>query len=234
MGSVYLIRNNINGKVYVGKTERGVNSRWQQHIKDSQGRCRSVIAKAIRKYGPKNFSVSTLTTTSLSTNLNSLERFWIAELHSIERIHGYNRTHGADGQIHTEETKTKISKKATGRKHTPAARDKMSRARKGKTPTWLVGKKLTAAHLAKLVAAKNTQEYHDKTSATHKALPGHSHTTESKSKIATANHNRVWTKESRQRLSTSCIGRVPSNKGVPHSAKTRAKMRKAWQHRRTR
>lgn len=35
MGYIYKITNNINGKMYVGKTERSINKRFSEHIYQS-------------------------------------------------------------------------------------------------------------------------------------------------------------------------------------------------------
>ena len=34
MGYIYKITNNINGKVYIGKTDFTVESRWKNHLHD--------------------------------------------------------------------------------------------------------------------------------------------------------------------------------------------------------
>lgn len=36
MGYIYKITNLINNKVYIGKTERTVNERWKDHVKNAK------------------------------------------------------------------------------------------------------------------------------------------------------------------------------------------------------
>lgn len=50
-GRIYIIRNTINSKVYVGQTKVSIKLRFQNHL--SAARCGKdyVIGKAIRKYG---------------------------------------------------------------------------------------------------------------------------------------------------------------------------------------
>jgi group I intron endonuclease len=63
-------------------------------------------------------------------------------------------------------------------------------------------------------------------------MMGHSVSEDTKRKISEANKGNTsrkgakWSEESKKKLSDSCKGREAPNKGVPHSEKTRANMRK--------
>ena len=56
MGSIYLIRNNVNGKSYVGKTVRDAEKTpfFYMHLNGYGGA--KLLARAIKKYGKENFS----------------------------------------------------------------------------------------------------------------------------------------------------------------------------------
>jgi predicted GIY-YIG superfamily endonuclease len=53
-GIVYKLTNKLNGKVYVGQTKNTVERRVRSHVKTK----RSLIGKAIRKYGIESFEIS--------------------------------------------------------------------------------------------------------------------------------------------------------------------------------
>lgn len=59
-GFIYIIRNNINDKVYIGKTLLPtIEERFKEHIKDSKReRCeKRPLYNAINKYGEEHFYI---------------------------------------------------------------------------------------------------------------------------------------------------------------------------------
>ena len=61
-GSIYLIKNSINNKVYIGQTTQSVEKRFKQHLKLLKTNEKQVISKAIKGIGKENFSYATLKT----------------------------------------------------------------------------------------------------------------------------------------------------------------------------
>ena len=57
MYQVYVIVNQINGKMYVGSTERELKIRWQKHLVKTNEGSLCTLHKAIRKYGRDNFDI---------------------------------------------------------------------------------------------------------------------------------------------------------------------------------
>jgi hypothetical protein len=51
-GHIYLIRNLINGKGYVGQTTKTVTARFSEHRYEAGRGTEYVLYRAIRKYGP--------------------------------------------------------------------------------------------------------------------------------------------------------------------------------------
>jgi len=52
--NLYLVRNLIDGSMYVGKTIKTIRRRWQNHLAAAErGRINTYLANAIRKYLPK-------------------------------------------------------------------------------------------------------------------------------------------------------------------------------------
>ena len=113
-----MIKNKINGKIYVGKTKRTLAVRVNEHIK---GAADSLIHRAIIKYGFENFEVSVLEKCNSMEELNEREKFWISKLNS-KVPNGYNLTDGGDGglgHVVTLETRQKISTSKTGKSGHP-------------------------------------------------------------------------------------------------------------------
>jgi DNA-binding XRE family transcriptional regulator len=116
-GIIYVIKNVINGKVYVGKTVmRPPEKRWKLHLKIANNvghyakkkKCQA-IHYAIAKHGKENFSFSIVEDNVSDGYINERECFWIAELKSEDKTFGYNLTSGGEGVALTHERKQKHS-----------------------------------------------------------------------------------------------------------------------------
>ena len=103
-GQIYLIKNKINGKSYVGQAmcftgsnnaRWGTFGRWKSHIreatKSNQDHC-VLLNNAIRKYGENNFEVSTLIKCN-NNELDENEIKFIEEYNSVSP-NGYNLKKG--------------------------------------------------------------------------------------------------------------------------------------------
>lgn len=89
---IYKITNNLNGKFYIGQTVRTPEVRWERHKSDALGdrHLDTHFARAIRKYGPENFTVETIDTASSQEELTKKEHDWIVKTRAAEE--GYNET----------------------------------------------------------------------------------------------------------------------------------------------
>ena len=95
MAFIYKIENQINHKVYIGKTSySNPNKRWIEHQNDSKNpeRNHRALYRALNKYGVENFMFSILEETE---NPEEREMFYIQEYNSYH--FGYNETLGGDG-----------------------------------------------------------------------------------------------------------------------------------------
>lgn len=99
MAYIYKITNTINGKIYVGKTERTVEERFKEHIRDSKRKTteKRPLYDAIRKYGFSQFTVETIEETD---NPDEREKYWIEYYQSFK--YGYNVTLGGDGKAYLD------------------------------------------------------------------------------------------------------------------------------------
>ena len=95
MAYIYQITNDINGKIYIGKTERTVEERFKVHCRDVYNRSfeKRPLYAAMRKYGVDHFHVETLEETD---NPEEREVYWIELKRSFKN--GYNATLGGDGK----------------------------------------------------------------------------------------------------------------------------------------
>lgn len=96
MTIIYLIKNIINNKYYVGKTSFTIESRFNQHIVDSKKYKDRPLYRAFAKYGIHNFIISEIEQVSESEE-NDREIFWIKYYNSYGKT-GYNATIGGEGK----------------------------------------------------------------------------------------------------------------------------------------
>lgn len=95
MAYIYQIINDINNKVYIGKTEFSIKKRWQEHCADAfkEHNEKRPLYSAMRKYGIEHFHIELLEETD---NPEEREIFWIENKRSFKN--GYNATMGGDGR----------------------------------------------------------------------------------------------------------------------------------------
>ena len=95
MAYIYQITNDINGKIYIGKTEFSIEKRFKEHCQDAfrdRNEKRPLYA-AMRKYGVEHFHIELIEETN---NPEEREVFWIENKRSFKN--GYNATVGGDGK----------------------------------------------------------------------------------------------------------------------------------------
>ena len=92
-GRIYIIRNRVNNKVYVGQTKVSIRLRFQNHLSAARHGKDYVIGKAIRKYGEENFYIELLEE-CLVSELNEREKYWISFYNSANSKFGYNMSIG--------------------------------------------------------------------------------------------------------------------------------------------
>lgn len=98
-GLIYIIRNSINEKVYIGQTIMSLEDRWKTHLKPSVSKQRGnyKIYNAMNKYGKENFYCEILEDDIPIEELNNKEIYYIEKYDSFEN--GYNSTKGGDGSF---------------------------------------------------------------------------------------------------------------------------------------
>jgi group I intron endonuclease len=143
---IYLLRNNVNGKVYVGQSV-DICKRWYFHRLSANRGDKSPLYSAMRKYGINEFSVQVLEECEV-TKLDEREAYWMDFYEARER--GYNlMPAGQNGRVMddamrkwlsenskkwkpTEEILEKMRAASTGKKHSEETKKKMSESSKNR------------------------------------------------------------------------------------------------------
>ncbi len=151
MGCVYLVRNTVNGKGYVGKSINCMQARKKSHKYDVLHGSQWAFHCAIRKYNWDAFEWSILEEDDDDEFLCFMEQRWIKQL-GTKVPNGYNMTDGGEGQSpgwtptenqtrqflefarspRTESHKEKIQKSLIGHQVSEETRRKISEALKGR------------------------------------------------------------------------------------------------------
>lgn len=119
---IYVIKNSINGKIYVGKS-KNCYYRLHQHMTDIKIDNRNYnenphLLNAVKKYGSDNFEYYLVEKFNIEDpNLEKLlaekELYWMKELNSLDPNKGYNLRWDSEGKCFcSDETRKKIGKRA--------------------------------------------------------------------------------------------------------------------------
>ena len=124
MAFIYKIVNDVNNKLYIGKTTKTIEERFKQHLKKAKDKVNRYLYDAMNHYGIDHFSVS-LIEECTDNIVDERERYWIAFYHSNDKNFGYNMTEGGEGgdtwskNPHKEQTSQKLREANTGKKRSP-------------------------------------------------------------------------------------------------------------------
>lgn len=137
VSGIYMIKNLINEKVYIGKSIN-VPCRLNQHKRELRRNVHhnKYLQRSWNKYGENNFVFTEIEVCDESI-LNQKEMYYISKYKSNISDYGFNLTIGGDGSLglkHTEESKKKISEVQIGKKLTDEHKKRISESHKGKTP----------------------------------------------------------------------------------------------------
>jgi len=151
--TIYVIKNTINDKVYIGQTWCKLNKRFSEHKGNKSGSCRKLF-RAFNQHGRDNFYIEQLYNCDNQIETDMMEDYYIKKYNSIKS--GYNiREGGSKGKL-SKETKTKMSlaakgnKKWLGKKHSKESKTKISLSNMGKN----IGKKHSEETKTKMSLAK--------------------------------------------------------------------------------
>ena len=110
MNEIYKITSKTSNKSYIGKTTKGFQKRFNEHINNAKRGQLSHFYNAIRKYGENDFKIEVLETNVDIEVLGDREKYWINTFNTYNG-EGYNMNEGGGNghRPHSEETRKKIS-----------------------------------------------------------------------------------------------------------------------------
>jgi group I intron endonuclease len=224
MAIVYKITNTVNGKSYIGATEKTLEERWSGHVKAAMVKnLNFMLSKAIRKYGPEAFIREVLEEhPDRKYTFDVLEPKYILE-HNTFGDNGYNMTGGSEGGIghkHTEETKQKIRESLVANfKSKPPKPPKIKEIKPRKPLSEKQRESLRLSHLGRklseetkkkisnsLKGKKLSEETKEKISSTRLAKK-FAFTPEHKEKLRQSGLKRTYSKEIGIKISNSLKGK---------------------------
>ena len=234
MGYIYMIRNTVNGKAYIGKTTQKPENRIRDHL-DCQNKGSRLLKRAIEKYGRDAFAYEILHDSVFDIFLDEIEIAEIAK-HNTLVPNGYNLTTGGEGGHHTKETLLKISKSNKGQKRSFESRRKISESLKGRQFSPEHRQRIAEANKRRKCSPesrrrmseaqkgrKHLPEARQKIAEANKRRKGEKRkplSLEHRRKIAGANKRRKWSSESRQKI-------AEANKRRKWSSESRRRMSEA-------
>ena len=163
MYEVYVTKNTITGKYYVGQTSRGIVRRWQHHIACFKRGIDTYLYRSFSKYGVEAFIFPIVVASAHSKKeINELEKSWIYGLNSNNTDFGYNLTSGGEGcsgYKHTDEFKKSVSERNKSRIWSEESREKLSKS----VSEISKGKKLSKEHKVKIGLANSKRVLSEET-----------------------------------------------------------------------
>lgn len=199
----YLIRNSVNGKVYVGSSI-AMRKRWLAHRRQLRGgrHQNDHLSAAWKKHGETSFEFSVVEECE-QDDLIAREAAWVEHYGSMDASNGYNLEHPDRHQGHTEATKQKIAK---AHRESPACRGHRHSAE--------FKRRMSELHKGNQYNKGRVQSPDEKAKRSRSAMG--------------KNKGRKLSEEHKRELSEAHKGFVPS---VEHRANLSAAMRRVWAQR---
>lgn len=160
MGIIYIIKNTVNYKIYIGQTITTLHKRWGSHkssyrlFMDGKYKKSSALYNAFKKYGINNFVIINFKECD-NNNLDNLELFYIKTFSSLSP-NGYNLRKGGNTASFSEESIEKMRISKTGEKNPNFGKPRsdefkqiLSIKKSGENHHYF-GKNLNSDHLEKL------------------------------------------------------------------------------------
>ena len=158
MTYIYKITNQINNKIYIGKTIN-IEKRWKRHIYLARTGFKRHLYDAMRKYGINNFIIEIIEVCK-NQDSNTRERYWIEYYKSYDKNIGYNKSFGGEGgdtwalNMHKKETSAKLSEALKGHNVPEDAKKHISEAHKGMQLSQEVRKKISSTLKEKYITGE--------------------------------------------------------------------------------
>lgn len=182
MGIIYVLKNEINGKIYVGQTTKNIEYRIKIHMLSKY-----LLGKALRKYGIENFKKFFFEIPDVL-----LDYFEIQMIKNLNCLcpNGYNLDKGGHkNKQRSDKTKEKISKTRKGFKFSEEHKKNISKAMTGRHPSDETKRKLSEANKGRKISEEHKKKliesHHDLSGINH-PMYGKKHSEETKEKMSNA------------------------------------------------
>ena len=198
---IYIATHIDSQRQYVGLTSSPLRTRWSAHNWVAQNNAKTHFHRSLKKYGKEAFSIEQIATCLSLSDAFAVERAVIQD-----RKPHFNQTNGGEFTV--------------GRRASPESIEKIRQANLGKKRT---DEQKMAASQSKLKQFAEFPELREKAVASIKFAT--SKVDRVKQKLAASLHskNRIWTHESRKKLSDSCMGRRLPQEAIDRMAKSKNK-----------
>lgn len=203
MSGIYIIKNIVNGKYYVGSSIN-INNRIKTHKKRLNNKSHHSIKlqRAWNKYGADSFIFEPIQYCE-KENLITNEQYWIDNFDSYNNGYNSNPIAGSSlGRKLSKEHKEKISYSLLGNKRRKGF--KQTEEEKIKRANSNIGKKRSEETKKKLSISKIGNKY----------SLGRKMSEYNKQKLINANKGRKMSEETKLKISESKKGKTPWNKGL--------------------
>lgn len=136
-GWVYEVHCLVTGKSYIGVTKRSIKIRWKGHCDNAleanvDGKGRSALAAAIRKYGRDQFTITEIACAFDESGLLESETIIIAQNNTLSPA-GYNLVSGGGGSLSPSAlTRQRMRSAQLGKTQSPEHVEKRTRHQRGR------------------------------------------------------------------------------------------------------
>lgn len=202
MGLIYIAKNLISGKCYIGQTTSTLEYRRYLHEHSTLKGSKYYFHNALRLYGFESFEWSVLIDDLEDEELSHLEITLIRNRKTLYP-NGYNMTEGGEGGRHCQETRDRIGRLQKGRKRTTQEIEKMRASLKGKKHSDVTKDKIRKALAGRQVSEETRRKIG-------LGRTGILHTPESKAKMGLAQKGKKRSEAFKKRVSEVHTGRKDS------------------------
>jgi hypothetical protein len=220
-GIIYMATNLINGKKYIGQTQKTLKQRKNRHyIRKNDG---GFFHNALLKYSKENWKWEQIDIANNQEELDEKEKYWIRFYDTFNNKNkGYNLTSGGEhNKSYSDETRKKISIGNKGKIVSKESKEKMSIARKGKKFTEEHKQKLSESHKGEnngMYSKKQSDEAKQKIS---NSCKGRIVSEDTRKLLSEKNKGKIISEETRKKISESKKGKSNGPMSEEHKQKLR-------------
>ncbi|MHA1380697.1 MAG: NUMOD3 domain-containing DNA-binding protein [Candidatus Helarchaeota archaeon] len=211
-GYIYMIKNKVNGKIYIGQTTDKRGYRADLTLSQIKYNYNPHLYNSFAKYGRDCFVIKIVDSGKDQEELNQKEEYYIQKYNTLDQDYGYNIRHGGSHGKHSEEAKERMSQTRKGSVLSEEHRRKIGEAKKGNILSEDHKRRISKANKGNkhFLGRKHSEETKRKMSEAKKGEKhynyGNNHSEETKKKISKALKGRVFSEETKRKMSEARKG----------------------------